>query len=116
DLRAQRTRTIGFISCDYSPLDVFVSPYSAGILTGLAGELKDNDYYLMVHPVLPGEDLTPLGRLLRGGRLDGVILRLVEFGHDPNIEQLLDMIATSGVRSDTLSERLGSYAHRPPAG
>src|SRR5260370_496918 len=44
-LRVQRTHTIGFIACDYSPLDVFVSPYSAGVLTGLAESLKDNGYY-----------------------------------------------------------------------
>jgi LacI family transcriptional regulator len=48
-LRSQRTYTVGFIACDYSPLDVFVSPYSAGVLTGLAAELKDNGYYLLVH-------------------------------------------------------------------
>src|SRR5690242_18141537 len=47
-LRSQRTHTIGFLARDYSPLDVFVSPYSAGILTGLAAELKEHSYYLLV--------------------------------------------------------------------
>jgi len=77
-LRAQRTHTIGFIARDYSPLDVFVSPFSAAVLTGLAVELKDNGYYLLVHPLLIGEDLGPLGRLLRSGRLDGVVVRQVK--------------------------------------
>jgi LacI family transcriptional regulator len=57
-LRSQRTHTIGFLARDYSPLDVFVSPYSAGVLTGLAAELKEHGYYLLVHPLLIGEDLT----------------------------------------------------------
>src|SRR5689334_10748455 len=56
-LRAQRTHTIGFIACDYSPLDVFVSPYSAGVLTGLAADAKEHGYYLMVHPLMIGEEL-----------------------------------------------------------
>jgi LacI family transcriptional regulator len=96
-LRAQRTHTIGFIACDYSPLDVFVSPYSAGVLTGLAGELKDNGFYLLVHPMLIGEDLAPLGRLLRGGRLDGVVVRLVEAESAPITDSLLEAIAAAGL-------------------
>lgn len=94
-LRSQRTNTIGFIACDYSPLDVFVSPYSAGVLTGLAAELKENGYYLLVHPLLIGEDLTPLGRMLRSRRLDGVVVRLVEA--DPVSDDLLDLITAAGV-------------------
>jgi LacI family transcriptional regulator len=77
-LRSQRTSTIGFLARDYSPLDLFVSPYSAGILTGLAAELKERNYYLLVHPLLIGEDLTAVGSLLRSGRLDGLVVRLVE--------------------------------------
>jgi LacI family transcriptional regulator len=99
-LRAQRTHTIGFIACDFSPLDVFVSPYSAGVLTGLAAELKDNGYYLMVHPVLIGEDLAPLGQLLRSGRLDGVVVRLVEAADASthgNSDALLELIAAAGL-------------------
>ena len=96
-LRAQRTHTIGFIACDYSPLDVFVSPYSAGVLTGLAAELKDNGYYLLVHPVLIGEDLEPVSRLIRGGRLDGVVVRLVEAAPAPVTDALLELIASAGL-------------------
>jgi LacI family transcriptional regulator len=94
-LRAQRTLTIGYIASDYSPLDVFVSPYSAGVLTGLAGELKSNGYYLLVHPLLIGEDLGPLGRLLRSGRLDGVVVRLVEAA--PANDALLDLVKSAGI-------------------
>ena len=77
-LRAQRTQTIGFIDSDYSPLDVFVSPYSAGLLTGLAAELRSQDYYLLIYPHKVGHDLASLARMLRSGRLDGVVVRLVE--------------------------------------
>jgi len=93
--RAQRTHTIGFIARDYSPLDVFVSPFSAAVLTGLAVELKDNGYYLLVHPLLIGEDLGPLGRLLRSGRLDGVVVRLVD--STPNSDALLELVAAAGL-------------------
>ena len=94
-LRAQRTHTIGFIARDYSPLDVFVSPFSAAVLTGLAVELKDNGYYLLVHPLGIGEDLAPLGRLLRSGRLDGVVVRLVD--STPNSDALLELVAAAGL-------------------
>jgi LacI family transcriptional regulator len=94
-LRSQRTLTIGYIASDYSPLDVFVSPYSAGVLTGLAAELKSNGYYLLVHPLLIGEDLGPLGRLLRSGRLDGVVVRLVDAG--PPNDALLELITSAGL-------------------
>jgi LacI family transcriptional regulator len=77
-LRAQRTQTIGFIDSDYSPLDVFVSPYSAGLLTGLTAELRRHDYYLLIYPHKVGHDLRSLERMLRSGRLDGVVARLVE--------------------------------------
>jgi LacI family transcriptional regulator len=94
-LRSQRTHTIGFVASDYSALDVFVSPYSAGVLTGVAAELKQNGYYLLVHALQIGEDLEPLGRLLRSGRLDGLVLRLVEPA--PASDALLELIATAGL-------------------
>jgi LacI family transcriptional regulator len=77
-LRAQRTQTVGFIDSDYAPLDVFVSPYSAGLLTGLTAELRHHEYYLLIYPHKVGHDLTSLERMLRSGRLDGVVVRLVE--------------------------------------
>jgi DNA-binding LacI/PurR family transcriptional regulator len=97
DLRSQRTHTIGFIACDYWPLDVFVSPYSAGVLTGLAAELKDNGYYLLVQPMLIGEDAARVQRLLRSGRLDGVVVRLVEAAAAPVSDALLELIASAGL-------------------
>src|SRR5262249_2793220 len=72
------------------------SPYSAGILTGLAAELKEHNYYLLVHPLLIGEDLSALGGLLRSGRLDGLVVRLVE----PAAEEyaaLLELIVSARI-------------------
>jgi LacI family transcriptional regulator, galactose operon repressor len=63
------------------------------VLTGLAAELKGNGYYLLVHPLLIGEDLGPLGRLLRSGRLDGVVVRLVESA--PANDALLELVAAA---------------------
>ena len=55
-------------------------------------ELKDNGYYLLVHPLLIGEDLAQLGHLLRSGRLDGVVIRLVE--SVPATVALLDLVGS----------------------
>jgi LacI family transcriptional regulator len=95
-LRSQRTHTVGFLARDYSPLDLFVSPYSAAVLTGLAAELKERGYYLLVHPLLIGEDLDRVGALLRSARLDGLVVRLVESAATAN-DALLDLIASARV-------------------
>jgi DNA-binding LacI/PurR family transcriptional regulator len=95
-LRSQRTHTIGFVARDYSPLDVFISPYSAGVLTGLAAELKERGYYLLVHPLLIGESLDPVATLVRSGRLDGLVVRLVEAAAADN-DALLELIASAHV-------------------
>ncbi|MCC7368092.1 MAG: LacI family DNA-binding transcriptional regulator [Chloroflexi bacterium] len=94
-LRVQRTQTIGFVDSDYAPLDVFVSPYSAAILTGLTAELSQRDYHLLISPIQVGEDAAPLQRLLRSGRLDGLVVRLVE--DSPATVALLEMIAATGM-------------------
>jgi LacI family transcriptional regulator len=94
-LRAQRTHMIGYIVNDVHALDVFVSPYSAGILTGLTARLKEQEHYLLVFPQFIGEDLSSLDRLLRSGRLDGVVVRLIQ---DPPVtDRLMEAIAASGV-------------------
>jgi LacI family transcriptional regulator len=95
-LRSQRTHTVGFLARDYSPLDLFVSPYSAGVLTGLTAELKERGYYLLVHPLLIGEDLDPIAALLRSGRLDGLVVRLVESSAAAN-DALLELIASARI-------------------
>ena len=94
-LRVRRTHTVGFIDSDYAPLDVYVSPYSASILTGLTAELGLREYHLLISPVLVGQDLGQLERMLRSGRLDGLVVRLVE--DSAATVALLEMIATTGV-------------------
>jgi LacI family transcriptional regulator len=94
-LRAQRTQTIGFVDCDYSPLDVYVSPYSAGILTGVTAELAQSAYHVLIYPLLIGQDLSDLRGMLRGGRLDGVVVRLVE--DSPASTALLEVISSAGI-------------------
>jgi LacI family transcriptional regulator, galactose operon repressor len=93
-LRSQRTCTVGFLARDYSPLDLFISPYSAGVLTGLAAELKERGYYLLVHPLLIGEDLDAVAALLRSARLDGLVVRLVDAEASTN-DALLELIASA---------------------
>jgi DNA-binding LacI/PurR family transcriptional regulator len=94
-LRVQRTQTVGFIDSDYAPLDVYVSPYSAAILTGLTAELGLREYHLLISPVLVGQDLSQLGRMLRSGRLDGLVVRLVE--DSAATGALLEMITATGM-------------------
>lgn len=94
-LRVQRTQTVGFVDSDYNPLDVYVSPYSAAILTGLTAELGLREYHLLISPVEVGQELWQLERMLRSGRLDGLVVRLVE--DSAATVALLEMIASTGV-------------------
>ncbi len=94
-LRGQRTHTIGFIANDYCPLDISISPYNAGILTGLTAELKAQEHYLLIYPLVIGEDLASLDKLLRSGRLDGVVVRLIQ--DSPATDPLMETIAATGV-------------------
>jgi len=94
-LRAKRTNMIGFVANDYTPLKVFVSPYSAKILTGLTAQLKLHNNYLMVYPMIIGADLSDVELLLRSGRLDGVVVRLVQ--DPPETDALLEVVARTHV-------------------
>src|ERR1700712_2441503 len=71
-LRAQRTNTIGFVFEDFNSLNVFITPYSAGILTGLTSQLKARGYYMLLFPMDVGENMHDVELLLRSGRLDGI--------------------------------------------
>jgi LacI family transcriptional regulator len=94
-LRSRRTHMIGFIANDVFPLDVFVSPYSVGILTGLTAELKAHEHYLLIYPQLIGEGFSQLNRLLRSRRLDGVVVRLIQ---DPPVtDSLMETIAATDI-------------------
>jgi LacI family transcriptional regulator len=94
-LSEQRTHTIGYIASDYYPMLVFTSPYSSSILTGLVTKTKAQNYYLMVYPIGVDEDLSQLQMLLRSGRLDGIVVRLVQ--ESPITDPLLEMIAAVGI-------------------
>jgi len=94
-LRGRRTHTIGFIAHDYHALDAFVSPYTAGILTGVAAELKRRNHYVLVYPMVIGEDLAGVRALVDGARVDGVIARLVE--DSPVTDDLLEVIAAAHI-------------------
>jgi LacI family transcriptional regulator len=104
-LRAQRTNTIGFIVDDYYALDVFVSPYSARILTGLTARLKSRGYYVLLYPMNIGENLDDLELLLRSGRVDGIVARLVQ--DPPETDALLQLVAGTHVPCVTI-ERPGA--------
>lgn len=94
-LRIQRMHTIAFVAHSYLPQNVFEGAYSAGILTGLATELKGNRNYLLVYPMEVDEDLEGLESLLRSGRVDGVVVRLVQ--DPPATDRVLEVIAANRV-------------------
>jgi len=94
-LRVRRTNTVGLIVNDYNALEVFLSPYSASILTGLTVQLKAHNYYVMVYPSIVGEDPEVSGQLLRSGRLDGIVVRLVQ--DPPATDALLEAISEANV-------------------
>ncbi len=94
-LRAQQTQTIGFITHDLQATDIFVSTYIASILTGVITNLKSHNRYLMVYPQVIDETLGALERLLRSGRLDGVMVRLIQDA--PITDSLMEMIASTGI-------------------
>jgi LacI family transcriptional regulator len=61
------------------------------MLTGLMAHLKAQGYYLLVYPMPLGEDLHDFEILLRSGRVDGIVLRLVQ--DPPATDALLELIA-----------------------
>ncbi|MEP7288587.1 MAG: LacI family DNA-binding transcriptional regulator [Chloroflexota bacterium] len=95
-LRSQRTNTIAFIASDYydvgDNIQIFTAPSSSAILTGLVTETKANGYYLLVFPIGVEEELNQLQVLLRSGRLDGVVVRLVQ--ESSATDPLLEMISS----------------------
>jgi LacI family transcriptional regulator len=94
-LRARKTHTIGFVTNDRNPTESIGSHYLASMICVLAAELKRRGYYLLLYPMLIGEDLTPLNVLLRSGRLDGLFLRLVQ--DPPATDELLALVAEADV-------------------
>jgi DNA-binding LacI/PurR family transcriptional regulator len=94
-LRSRRAHTIGFVTNDYNALDCFGSHYLSAILDALTASLKEKENYLLIYPMPIGEDPEPLRRLLRSGRLDGVVVRMVQ--NPPATNELIAMIVEAGL-------------------
>src|SRR5689334_8352723 len=94
-LSTQRSHIIGFIDYDVVPHDLFVSPYGSHILSGLLAELKEHEHYLLIYWQTVSESLAPLDRLLRSGRLDGVVIRLTQ--NPPATDALMETIMASNI-------------------
>lgn len=94
-LRLKRTKTIGLITYDYSPMSTYLSPYSAGILTGLTGRLREKGYYNLVFPMAIGEELRVVEELLQSERLDGIVVRPIQ--EPPATDALLERIAAAQI-------------------
>jgi DNA-binding LacI/PurR family transcriptional regulator len=95
DLRMQHTRTIAFVYYDYHPRYSFVSPYIAGVLTGLSSALQEQHHYMLPYWVGTGENLGGFHELLHSGRVDGVVLRLAQ--DSPVTDEVLETVASAGV-------------------
>lgn len=111
-LRARRTNMIGYIVYDYNPMEVFISTYSAGLLTGLTERLKERDHYVLVYPMRVDEDERALEALLRSERLDGVVIRLVQDA--PATDSLMELIKRTDIPCVTV-ERPASPRFKMPA-
>ena len=94
-LRSRRAHTIGFVAHDYNPLDTFGSHYLSPILSALTIALRAQDNYLLMYPMAVGEDPEPLKRLLRSGRVDGVVVRMVQ--DPPATDALVAVVAEAGL-------------------
>ena len=94
-LRNGRTQSIGFVLQDLEPLRVFTSNFSARLLTGIATELKERNYFLTVLPLRVDEPLVQLRQLLHGNRLDGVIVRLMQ--DSPQTDPILEAVAEAHI-------------------
>jgi LacI family transcriptional regulator len=94
-LRANRTNTIAVIDKDHYGHTVFSTPYTAPILTGMAAQFKAQGYYILVYPMNLDEDLHDVETLLRSGRLDGIVVRLVE--EPPATNELLELIRATSI-------------------
>src|SRR5665213_1821773 len=104
-LRLQQTHTIGFISHDYHPNDVFFAPYNAAVLTSLTVALLASRHYMIPYPLGVGEDMSGLHDMLHGGRVDGLVVRLAQ--GPPISDALLECIAGAGVPAVCI-ERAGA--------
>jgi DNA-binding LacI/PurR family transcriptional regulator len=94
-LRAQRTNTVAFIVYDFHPLDSFTSHYLGPITSAIIADLTAHGYYLIIQPVKVGEETASVERLLHSGRIDGVIMRMVQ---DPGTgDRLPNLIHASGI-------------------
>jgi LacI family transcriptional regulator len=104
-LRLQQTHTIGFISHDYHPSDVFFAPYNAAVLTSLTAALLASQHYMIPYPLGVGEDMSGLYEMLHGGRVDALVVRLAQ--EPPISDPLLDCIAGAGIPAVCI-ERAGA--------
>jgi len=72
--------------------------------------LKEAEHFLTVYPVGLTEDLTALRRFLRGGRLDGVVVRLAQ--DPPADDGVLEVIRDSGIPAICI-ERIAPHFDLP---
>ncbi len=104
-LRLQQTHTIGFISHDYHPSDVFFAPYNAAVLTSLTAALLASRHYIIPYPLGVGEDMAGLDEMLHGGRVDALVVRLAQ--EPPISDALLECITRAGIPAVCI-ERAGA--------
>lgn len=94
-MSTRQTRTIGFIVQDTFPRNIFISPYTAYLLSSVYEYLKTQGYYLLVYGLEIDEALDQVRELVQSKRLDGVILRLTQDA--PQSDALMQTIADSGL-------------------
>lgn len=90
-MSTRQTRTIGFIVQDTAPSHIFISPYTAYLLSSVAETLKNQRYHLLIYGLEIEAPLDQVRELVQSQRLDGVILRLTQDA--PQTDALVQTIA-----------------------
>ncbi|MBX3070438.1 MAG: LacI family DNA-binding transcriptional regulator [Thermomicrobiales bacterium] len=93
-LRGRRTNTIAFVTYDFLPNESFSSHYLGRMLTALTRELQQHGNYLLMFPLATGDDPTPLRKMLKSERVDGIVARFVQ--DPPHTDALLEVVQESG--------------------
>lgn len=73
NLRAQRTHTIALMMFNYTLENLIAEPFLSGVMSGLVEYLVEQEYYLLILPVLKGADRS-VESFLHSNRADGVVI------------------------------------------
>lgn len=105
ELRYQISQTIGFLVVDPSPR-YLADPFHNEVVTGLADAVREHDYRLLIHNILPEDDPTQLLLPFRQRRVDGGVITMA--GSVEMRQRYLDQIMANKQAYVLLEQRLAA--------